>query len=54
MTACPDCAADIPIPNDAMKGEVVACPDCGESFEVAVVHPTELKKAETVGEDWGQ
>ena len=54
MTACPDCAADIPVPQDSMKGEVVACPDCGESFEIVNISPVLLKKAESVGEDWGQ
>ena len=45
MTACPDCAADIPIPNDSMKGEVVACPDCGESFEIVMVQSYRIKES---------
>lgn len=54
MTKCKECDADIPVPQDSMKGEVIACPDCGESFEVASTNPILLKKAEAVGEDWGQ
>ena len=40
MTNCPECDANITIPNDAVEGEIVTCPDCGASkddFEMVEV-----------------
>lgn len=54
MTNCPDCDNEIVIPEDSMKGEVITCGDCGESFEIDSTDPIVLKKAEQEGEDWGQ
>lgn len=55
MTACNECDATITIPNDAVEGEIVTCPECGASFEIAKSSAGfELKPAQTVGEDWGQ
>ena len=55
MTNCPECDANISIPSDAVKGEIVTCPDCGASYElVKAAEGFELKPAQTVGEDWGQ
>ena len=34
MTNCPECDANISIPNDAVEGEIVTCPDCGASYEL--------------------
>ena len=43
------------IPDDAVNGEIVTCPDCGASYElVKASEGFELKSAQTVGEDWGQ
>jgi DNA-directed RNA polymerase subunit RPC12/RpoP len=49
---CPACGFAMKIPDDAMKGEVYACGDCGESYELT--EGRGLKKAEVIGEDWGQ
>jgi len=46
MTNCPECDANITIPEDAVNDEIVTCAECGDGFE--------LKPAQTVGEDWGQ
>ncbi len=55
MTNCPECDANISIPNDALEGEIITCPDCGASYElVKASKGFELKPAQTVGEDWGQ
>ena len=54
MIACPECAGEILIPEDAMKGEIFICGDCGESFELISLDPVKLNKAESQGEDWGQ
>jgi alpha-aminoadipate carrier protein LysW len=52
---CQECGADISVPEDAVVGEIVTCPDCGGDFEIASKgQKVELKPAETVGEDWGQ
>lgn len=52
---CTDCEASIPIPEDAVQGEIVTCPDCGLDLEVIVVGPTLAVKAVVVQkEDWGE
>ncbi len=55
MSKCEECDADISIPSDALEGEIVTCPECGASFELAKGSDGfDLKPAQTVGEDWGQ
>lgn len=53
---CPECDAELNIAADAMVGEIISCPDCGESWEYSLSTQDifGLKKAETEGEDWGQ
>tara|TARA_B100001013_G_scaffold270441_1_gene171636 strand:- start:1669 stop:1839 length:171 start_codon:yes stop_codon:yes gene_type:complete len=52
---CIECDASIKIPSDVMQGEIVSCQDCGLDFEVEVKSENiNLKKAEEVGEDWGE
>ncbi len=53
---CSECDGDIEIPDDALDGEIVSCPDCGEEYEVSFNQEKEirLKKAEVVAEDWGE
>lgn len=51
MAKCSECDGQIDVPGDAVDGEIVTCPECGASFEVA---GSGLKPAQTVGEDWGQ
>ena len=54
MAKCDECDADISIPSDALEGEIVTCPECGASFELAKgTDGFDLKPAQTVGEDWG-
>ena len=51
MANCPECDANIGIPDDAVEGEIVTCPDCGASFELSKASEGfELKPAQTVGE----
>ena len=55
MSKCEECDADISLPSDALEGEIVTCPECGASFELAKSSEGfDLKPAQTVGEDWGQ
>jgi len=35
MVKCEECDATISIPSDALEGEIVTCPECGASFELA-------------------
>ena len=53
---CQECGAEISIPEDAVKGEIITCPDCGGEYEIAskTEENVEMKQAQTVGEDWGQ
>ena len=55
MSKCEECDAEISLPSDALEGEIVTCPECGASFELAKsLEGFDLKPAQTVGEDWGQ
>lgn len=52
---CPDCEGEISLPKDVIEGEVVSCPDCGESYEAYLDKGQfALRPAEVVGEDWGE
>ena len=55
---CQDCGGEINVPDDAMVGEVITCPDCGADFEIESNEKgkgkVKLKPAETLGEDWGE
>ena len=53
---CKESGADISVPEDAVVGEIITCPDCGGEYEIAskANDNLELKPAERVGEDWGQ
>ncbi len=53
---CPECDADLEVPDDVISGEIISCPDCGMDYEVIVKGEgkIELKPAEIEGEDWGE
>ncbi|MDR4511364.1 MAG: lysine biosynthesis protein LysW [Nitrososphaeraceae archaeon] len=53
---CIDCGGELNIPDDAVVGEIVSCPDCGGDFEISSTSngSMDLKRAESVGEDWGE
>lgn len=52
---CVDCDAQVAVPDDAVNGEIVSCPDCGLDFEVVAgprgqsIKPLVIEK-----EDWGE
>jgi len=52
---CPDCEAAVLVPDDAVDGEIVTCPDCGLDLEVNLsgqsrsIKPVVMEK-----EDWGE
>ena len=35
---CPDCDADLNVPLDTEKGEILSCPSCGLELEVKQVN----------------
>ena len=53
---CGMCGGKVMTPDDALKGEIVSCEDCGLDFEVqeTSVGKITLKTAENVKEDWGE
>lgn len=53
---CPDCDAELEIPEDVMKGEIFSCPSCGLELEVKQINgkTVELLELGIEGEDWGE
>jgi len=51
---CSECAQDIEISTNLIKGEIVACRDCGVELEVVSTDPIEVELAPEVEEDWGE
>ncbi|MEM4297698.1 MAG: alpha-aminoadipate/glutamate carrier protein LysW/ArgW [Nitrososphaerota archaeon] len=53
---CIECDAEIKVPDDAIEGEIVSCPDCGASYEVHKLSDGSftIEPAQVTGEDWGE
>ncbi len=54
---CLECDAPVPVPQDAIKGEIVTCKECGTAFELALAGSDgafTLLLAEQEEEDWGE
>jgi alpha-aminoadipate/glutamate carrier protein LysW len=51
---CLECAADVPLPQDAMQNEIISCPDCGRELEIMSLNPLVVDYAPEVEEDWGE
>ena len=51
---CPECAADVELPDDVMQGEIVQCGECGIELEVISLEPAKLDLAPEEEEDWGE
>lgn len=52
---CPECDATLDLPDDSVQGEILACQDCGQSYELSGAGDNiTLKPAESIGEDWGE
>jgi len=55
MEKCPDCDASVAVPDDAVQGEIVSCPDCGLDLEVTLKSGNRSVKALVIEkEDWGE
>lgn len=51
---CPECGADVPLPDDVMAGEIIQCAECGIELEVINLEPLTLDFAPEEEEDWGE
>jgi alpha-aminoadipate carrier protein LysW len=51
---CPECDGHVSVGTDAVKGEIVSCPDCGAELEVTAIAPVALALAPEAEEDWGE
>jgi alpha-aminoadipate/glutamate carrier protein LysW len=53
---CPDCDAELDVPADTEKGEILSCPGCGLELEVKAVKGgcVDLQELTIEGEDWGE
>jgi alpha-aminoadipate carrier protein LysW len=53
---CPDCDAELNVPADTVKGEILSCPGCGLELEVKQVKAgcVDLQELTIEGEDWGE
>ena len=56
LTTCPDCLAEIEIPDDVMVGEIIECSDCGLELEVEKIDgkQVEIQRLSIEKEDWGE
>lgn len=54
LAECPECAAEVTLPDDVMVGEIIQCPDCGLELEVISLDPPTLAPAPEEEEDWGE
>ena len=53
---CPDCDAELDVPEDIVKGEILSCPGCGLELEVKQIKAgcIDLQELTIEGEDWGE
>lgn len=55
-TKCPDCDAELAVPANIEKGEILSCPGCGLELEVKQIKCgcVDLQELTIEGEDWGE
>ncbi|MFQ5836456.1 MAG: lysine biosynthesis protein LysW [Candidatus Bathyarchaeia archaeon] len=53
---CPDCDAELEVPNSVVTGEILTCLSCGLELEVSQINhdSVELRELVIEGEDWGE
>lgn len=51
---CIVCEGLVTMPQDAMEGELMICPDCGTELELISMDPVMVEEAPEVQEDWGE
>ena len=58
LAKCPDCDAELDVPCDVEKGEILSCPSCGLELEVKKIanggEGLDLQELTLEGEDWGE
>ncbi|MBN1156500.1 lysine biosynthesis protein LysW [Candidatus Woesearchaeota archaeon] len=54
MVECEMCGFEITVEKNAAVGELVACGQCGQEFEITGVNPLKLSKAPETEEDFGE
>lgn len=54
ITECPECAAELVLTDDVIKGEIMQCGDCGVELEVMSLNPVKVELAPEEDEDWGE
>ena len=54
VVSCPECGAEVEIPDDAIVGEIIVCPECGTELEVTGLNPATVAFAAEIEEDWGE
>ena len=52
--SCPECDAELPLPEGAVVGEVLPCFECSAELELVGLDPLHLELAPEVDEDWGE
>lgn len=51
---CPECGAEIELPEDVEENEIIVCSDCGVDLEVVSLSPLRVELAPMEQEDWGE
>ncbi|HDP94501.1 MAG TPA: lysine biosynthesis protein LysW [Candidatus Aminicenantes bacterium] len=51
---CPVCGGGLDLPEDAVQGELITCPECNSELELVTVSPLKLEEAPGEAEDWGE
>lgn len=54
IVECPECAANLTLPEGTMLNELISCKDCGTELEVIGLNPPAVDYAPEVEEDWGE
>ncbi|GGP20888.1 lysine biosynthesis protein [Thermocladium modestius] len=53
--ACQVCGGEVPVPDDALDGELTSCPSCGQKYQVVIQNNSiQLKLINAEEEDWGE
>ncbi|MEV4847318.1 lysine biosynthesis protein LysW [Micromonospora matsumotoense] len=54
MSACPECADEVPISDAVRLNEIVECAGCRNELEIVALTPAVLALAPEIEEDWGE
>lgn len=54
LVECPECAAQVELPEDVVEGEIIQCPECAMELEVTSLDPLQIDLAPEEEEDWGE